>query len=121
MFKFYFERVLVGRSALEGGDPPMGIAHGRLEPTEDYTRFRKLMKPMFDGAGKPVADAKVLSALEARTPDDREIICSSVTIEEWIGLEDPYYLEVMCWGVENPPYAELFPEHEKAYPDQFKG
>lgn len=78
------------------------------------------MKPALDFAGRPLRDTRVLPGLVALTPDGREMTCSSVTIQEFDGIEDPYYLEVICWGVEDPPYPELFPEHEEAYRNQFK-
>jgi hypothetical protein len=40
MYKVYAGPNLVGFSALEAGDAPMGVAFGQLHPTEGYDRIR---------------------------------------------------------------------------------
>jgi hypothetical protein len=39
-FHIYSGSVLVGRSALETGDPPMGVVSGEFEPADGYDPMR---------------------------------------------------------------------------------
>jgi hypothetical protein len=52
MFGIFHGEVLIGRSKLEGGDPPMGVASGRFEPTDAFVPLRNATKPARDGTGK---------------------------------------------------------------------
>jgi hypothetical protein len=60
--------MLVGRSELERGDPPMGVASGRFEPVEAFRSLRNAMRPARDGGGKDQSDIRVLSGLSEYRP-----------------------------------------------------
>jgi hypothetical protein len=55
-YVWYFSWRLIGRSELESGDPPMGVAFGQFEPTDTFAPLRTAMKPARDGAGKEQRD-----------------------------------------------------------------
>ena len=119
MFHIYHDDALIGSSALESGDPPMGIAFGQFKPTDAFAPLRKLMKPTRDGAGKEQHHTRYLSGLRAETADGMALVCVDVSIWEYGEAGDPFMWEANCIGIEQPPYAELFPHHVKAYEDQF--
>ena len=60
MFSIFYDDVLIGRSELERGDPPMGVAFGRFEPTDAFAPLRNAMKLVCNGAGKEQRDARYL-------------------------------------------------------------
>jgi hypothetical protein len=120
MFSIFQGETLIGRSELEGGDPPMRVASGVFEPTEAFTELRKSMKPARDGAGKEQNDIRFLGGLRAVTADGVQLVGAGVEVFEYGEAGEPCAWEVFCVGVESPPYQELFPHHVKAYEDQFK-
>lgn len=121
MFMIYFVDTLIGHSALEGGDAPMGVAAGKFVPTEAFAYLRSRMVYAKDGGGKFNRSIRVLSNLRATTADGTEVVCSGgVEVLEYGDQSKPLGAEVFCSGIGYPTYAELFPHHVKAYEDQFK-
>jgi hypothetical protein len=120
MFCIFHGNVLIGRSKLECGDPPMGVAFGRFEPTDAFAALRAEMTSARDGSGKEQRDMRFLSGLCAKTVGGTVIVCSHVEVIEYGEVDDPLGWEVSCLGIEYPLYNELFPHHVKAYEDLFK-
>ncbi len=120
MFSIFQGETLIGRSELEGGDPPMGVAAGAFEPNAAFAELRESMKPARDGTGKEQNDIRFLSGLRATTAKDVPLVGASVEVFEYGEASAPFAWEVFCVGVEQPSYQELFPHHVKAYEDQFK-
>lgn len=120
MFCIFHGNVLIGRSRLEGGDPPMGVAFGEFEPTDAFAPLRAALTCARDGSGKEWRDMRLLSGLCAKTVGGTVIVCSHVEVIEYGEVGDPLEWEVSCLGIEHPLYDELFPQHVKAYEDQFK-
>jgi|SRR5215475_5587852 len=120
MFGIFHGDMLIGRSELESGDPPMGVAFGQFEPTDAFAPLRNAMKPTRDGAGKEQRDTRYLEGVWARTADGIALVCSHVEVCEYGEADNPLGWEVFCLGIEQPLYGELFPHHVKAYADQFK-
>lgn len=120
MFRIFHRDVLIGRSELESGDPPMGVAVGRFEPTDAFASLRDAMKPARDGAGKERRDMRFLVDVRARSADGTALVCSHVEVCEYGEADHPLGWEVTCFGIEHPHYEELFPHHVKAYEQQFK-
>ena len=121
MFLIYSGDTLIGRSALEGGDPPMGVASGTFVPTDAFSSFRSQMLRAKNGDVKSRVDIKILSNLSAKTADGFLIVCSSgVEVLEYVEQGETFGIEVFCLGIEYPTYAELFPHHVQAYKDQFE-
>lgn len=48
MFHVFHNDILIGRSKLENGDPPMGCAEGQFAPFDEFTKFRKSVTPEQD-------------------------------------------------------------------------
>jgi len=120
MFGIFHGDVLIGRSELECGDPPMGVAYGKFEPADAFTALRFTMEPSTDSAGKETRDMRHLAGLRARTAEGIELVCVYVGVSEYGEADDPLGWEVSCLGIEWPSYEELFPHHVKAYDDLFK-
>jgi hypothetical protein len=120
MFGIFHGDVLIGLSELESGDPPMGVAFGRFEPADAFAPMRNAMKPVRDGTGNELRDTRSLEGLCVRTADGIALVCLHVDVCEYGEADNPLGWEVVCLGIEQPLYEELFPRHVKAYEDQFK-
>jgi hypothetical protein len=110
MFKVFAHDVLVGHSALELGDPPMGVAFGKFIATESYRRIQRECRTNH-------ADQSGL-ALSVTTPEGIHIPCVGVGI---VDLSDQFddEIEVTVFGIPYPLYGELFPEHVSGYEAKF--
>ena len=121
MYAIYLGDVLVGRSALETGDPPMGVASGAFQPTPQFSPLHARGVPAVDGEGKPIADVLVWEGLSAKTPDGADLECEGgVSITGYCPASSPWELEVFCLGIPYPLYEEIFPEHVKSYGSAFQ-
>jgi hypothetical protein len=110
MFEVFAHDVLVGHSALELGDPPMGVAFGKFIATESYRRIQRECRTNH-------ADQSGL-ALSVTTPEGIHIPCVGVGI---VDLSDQFEdeIEVTVFGIPYPLYGELFPEHVSGYEAKF--
>jgi hypothetical protein len=106
-YKIYSRGTLVGTTMLEYGDPPMGVAFGRLIPTEAYATIKATC----------VANHHDQSDLQlsAEKPRGEVIQCAGVGI-----LEGGGDIEVNVLGISAPSYAELFPHHVAQYEGSLK-
>ncbi len=120
VFSIFQGETLIGQSALEGGDPPMGVAAGVFVPTPAFAELRKGMSPARDGTGKEQNDIRFLAGLRATTANGVPLVGAIVEVFEYGEASEPFAWEVFCVGGEQPSYQELFPHHVKAYEDQFK-
>ncbi len=119
MFAIFLDGSLIGHSFLESRDQPMGVAFGKFLPTESFALIRDRMLPMQDHAGSLIPSARhLVLGLTARTTRGIQLVCSGgVAIA---GLEDSGELadlEVSCFGIEHPPYDDLFPSSIKGTND----
>ena len=102
---------VVGSSSLEFGDPPMGVAFGKFNPNERYSRLRALAT-----ADETIQELK----FELRAPDGTVIPCQGgVCIQDLSEDLGPEAMEVEALGIPYPLYEKLFPEHVQAYKAQF--
>jgi hypothetical protein len=104
---------VIGFSELEGGDPPMGVASGRLVPTPAYSSIQPYCINHRE-YWIPIPELTVGLA------GDVPIECSGgVQIIDFSPELGEAGIEVHLNGVTNPPYHELFPHHVEAYKKQF--
>ncbi|WP_349656637.1 hypothetical protein [Xanthomonas sp. 10-10] len=112
-FDILANSVLIGHTAFESGDPPMGAAFGRFIPIATYSAVQPAITQY---AGREVAGIN----LAVRVASTKQLIqCLAVSITDCsseFGAED---LEVAALGIGYPLYAELFPHHVDAYENQF--
>ena len=111
MFAIYAKDILVGHSALEFGDPPMGVAFGKFFPADAYRQIQHECQSNH-------ADQSGL-ALNARTPAGLAVPCVGVSILECAEVSEFEPAEVNVLGIPYPLYGELFPEHVAAYEQLF--
>src|ERR1700761_8589459 len=115
MFDIFYGDILIGRSELENGDPPMGVAYGRFVPPHAFASLRAAMKPARDHAGKEQSDQRYLVNVLAKSANGITLVCSHVDVCEYGEADDPLGWEVSCLGIAYPAYAALFPRHVNAY------
>lgn len=113
-YAVYSEGTLIGHSALESGDPPMGGAFGRFFPLPAYEKFQAKVVAAFnspqDHLGLAVVDTQTGSSLPAQ--GGTQILDASADL----GLEG---LEVHVLGIAYPLYEQLFPGRHAAYKASF--
>ena len=105
---------IIGFSELEGGDPPMGVAHGRFMPTSAYGSVRQFCIDRRD-------QGACFAGLVVETPEGVAIECSGPI--QIIDLSPDFGdngIHIFLHGIVNPPYSELFPQHVEAYRKQFR-
>ncbi len=109
LYQVYAKGVLVGHSALEYGDPPMGVAFGQLIPNAAYSEIRS----------ECISNHLDQSALQlsVRTESGLEISCAGVAILD--STADGASPEVNLLGVPYPLYGELFPDQVSSYEKRF--
>jgi hypothetical protein len=115
-FEIYSRETLVGWTALERGDPPMGCAFGRFFPSSAYLEIRSAV------VGVPENEQSSLH-LSVRVAKTGELLkpvggVSLIDISDELGGEEGR--DVFVYGVGYPRYAELFPEHLIADDNRFK-
>jgi hypothetical protein len=101
---------LVGHSALEGGDPPMGVAIGRFFPQPEYERVKAAVVAAFDSS----QDHLHLSIVdtESGSPLPAEGGIQVLDASDDIG---PEAMQVHVLGIAYPLYEQLFPGRHAAY------
>ena len=99
--------MLIGHSHLEFGDAPMGVAFGSFIPNDLYAS----VKPEIVGSWGNQEHLE----LTASTPNGLPIKCLAVAINDRTADISPEALFVEILGIPYPDYAEIFPEHVKAY------
>jgi hypothetical protein len=110
-FSIYSGLVLVGYSALEYGDPPMGVAFGQLEPADGYAAIQ-------DECSTNHRDQTALD-LSVQTEAGLVIPCVGLAILDYSEELTPPCIEVNIFGIPHPFYGELFPEQVTLYERQF--
>lgn len=101
IFEIYAKDTLVGRSALEQGDPPMGVAFGRIIPADGHRETqRECQTNHFDQSRL---------ALSVKTPAGDLLPCAGVGITDCSNrtgeLAD---IDVAVSGIPYPLYGVLF-------------
>jgi hypothetical protein len=98
--------VCIGWSELEFGDPPMGVAHGRLYPSDLYQASRH---------------AGANANLRVRPSGSDEFLqpAAGVFVEDLSADLGPEGIEVSVLGLDAEIYERLFPHHVRAYENQF--
>jgi hypothetical protein len=113
-YALYSEGTLIGHSALEGGDPPMGVASGRFFPQPAYEKIQAKVVAAFtssqDHLGLVVIDTQTGSSLPAQ--GGAQILDASADV-------GPEGIEVQVLGIPYPLYEQLFPGRYAAYEASF--
>ncbi|PWK41482.1 hypothetical protein LOY55_18290 [Pseudomonas sp. B21-040] len=110
-FSIYSGLVLVGYSALDYGDPPMGVAFGQFEPADEYAAIQNQCSTNHH-------DQTVLD-LSVQTEAGLVIPCAGLAILDYSEELPPPCIEVNIFGIPHPLYGELFPKQVTLYERQF--
>ncbi|WP_139015209.1 hypothetical protein [Xanthomonas cannabis] len=113
-FEILANSVLIGHTAFESGDPPMGVAFGRFFPIAAY---ETVQPAIIQREGREVEGMDFAVRIAS---DGRVIECLAVAITDCSAEFGAEGLEVAVLGIGYPLYAELFPQHVAAYEHQFK-
>jgi hypothetical protein len=108
-FEVYANEKLIGHTAFEGGDPPMGVASGRFIPVPDYAAIQIY----FVSAGGNSVPGMALSVRVSG--GDVIACCGGVHLTDYSAELGPEGLEVSAIGIAYPQYQDLFPTHVAAY------
>ncbi|WP_156025897.1 hypothetical protein [Sulfitobacter sp. 20_GPM-1509m] len=112
MFQFYFDGKLLGFSALEKGDPPMGCAEGNFIPCDEFIIFRDNVPAEEKGEYDDCTNRWI--GLTVTTGEGVQIECHDVVLFEY-ELPDEVELYVDVLGMHHRLYEELFPGRYAAY------
>lgn len=111
MYSVFAASDLVGHTALEKGDAPMGVAFGALLPTDGYDRIK-------EECCKNHRDQSRLQ-LSITTSAGVKIPAVGVSLLDYSLMLDEPEIQANLIGVDAALYEELFPEHVQAYKLQF--
>jgi hypothetical protein len=114
MFFLLFDQMVIGSSALEVSDPPMGCAEGIFLPNESFSLFRARVEPQPDGD----PEVRRWTGLSIRTKDGTQVECIDAVLFEY-QLGDYSELCVDVLGIPYPIYEELFPGRFASYRASF--
>lgn len=106
---------IIGRTELEGGDPPMGVAGGRLVPTPAYRSIQlHCIKHRDRWEAIPELSVSTIGGVRLECSGPIQILDFSPELGET-------EIRIEVCGITKPPYGELFPHHVEAYKKQFEG
>ena len=113
-FEVLAGRTLVGHSELESGDPPMGVAGGKLLPSPEYAKIQPSVIAARESTQEHLGLlVRLVGGQEPPAQGGVHIIDYSVEPGVEAGLE------VEVPGIGYPLYEELFPGHVEDYKAQF--
>ena len=112
-FEVLADSVPIGHTDLEVGDPPMGVASGKLIPLPAYAKVQSHI--VASGGSSPQS-----IVLSIQLVGGQALVCAGVSILDCSADLGPTEIEVTALGISEPPYEELFPHHVAAYANQFK-
>lgn len=99
--------ILAGHASLESGDPPMGVAFGRFEPTAGYLAIQNECR----------ANHIDPSGLRLSEKTESGMVLPSMAIAILDGAEAflPDCVEITILGIPSAFYQALFPDHVIKY------
>lgn len=111
MYSVYAGSDLIGHTALESGDAPMGVAFGLFIPSDGYARVKNVCQQNH-------GDQSELQLAVATEAGDT-IPAIGVSVLDYTVLVNEPEIQVNLIGVEVGLYEALFPKHVQAYRQQF--
>jgi hypothetical protein len=105
---------VIGFSEFERGDPPMGVASGRLVPTPAYASIQRYcIEHREHWVNIPRLTVETLEGVLIECSGGVQIIDFSPELGE-------RGIEIRLNGITSPAYTELFLHHVEAYRKQFR-
>lgn len=99
MFRIQFDGKIIGCTALEDGDPPMGCAEGLFIPSAEFERFQATVP----GEEESDPSIKRWIGLSVSTDEGDQIECIDVVLFEY-NFGDEKELRVDAVGIGSPLY-----------------
>ena len=113
-YKVFAGETLIGYSALESGDPPMGVASGKFMPLAAYEAIRAQCIASRDMSQKHLAFSIV-------QPNGLPLpVTLGISVLDYSAELGPTEIEVHAIGIGYPLYEQLFPAQVAAYAKQFE-
>ena len=109
-YQVFMDKILIGHSDLECGDPPMGVVSGIFLPLPVYERFSSQLIILRDASQKHL----MLSVIR---PNDELIPAQVVKIYDYSTELGEIQIELI--GIAYPLYEELFPDLVAGYHNRF--
>ena len=110
MFEISFQGAVIGHSALERGDPPMGVAEGDFAPSDSFAAFLASVPSQPEND----KDLQRWTGLSLAVPDGALVECQDVVLLR-ADFGDEVELVVAAIGIPYPLYEQLFPGHVETY------
>ena len=121
-FNIYSGDSLIGWSALEHGDPPMGMASGTLHPSGSYSEVRATFRKLYSCGSDVPPDVwhEIESLALWAESEGGKVVSDEVGVLDPSGElpEEPPEVEVRCRDAE--AYERHFPHHIRAYEERFR-
>jgi len=95
---------IIGHCTLTPEDPPMGVAGGRLEPSQEY-----VPETHAGQIGEARNERGAKASLSARSSDLGKIDCAGVFIEDFSEALGEIHVAVL--GIPYPDYENFFGNH----------
>jgi hypothetical protein len=111
-YRILWDETLIGHSALESGDPPMGVAFGKFLPLASYEAVQGRCIAFRDMSQEHLP-------LSVTQPDGQLIPALGVSILDFSIELGASEIEAHVIGIGYPLYEELFPNQVAAYAKQF--
>jgi len=111
MYSVYAGMDLIGHTALESGDAPMGVAYGLFIPSDRYA----LVGNVCQQNHRDQSELQLSVATEA----GNTIPAIGVSVLDYTAMVGEPEIQVNLIGVESALYETLFPAHVRAYQQQF--
>jgi hypothetical protein len=123
-YRIFLGEKEIGRSGLESGDPPMGVAYGKIDfiaGIDAYPFFKKYCQEnnielTLDDEAVAALSTADLTNLRVLKEDGYRIEGEGGSYIEGMGND----FSVNILGIAYPFYGEEFPNLVKLYEDQFK-
>lgn len=114
--------VVIGTTEFEFGDPPMGVARGRLHPSDLYSEVRAKILDAQDesSSARSISQRALSKTLRAETRNGTRLEpCSHVFITDLGDDGDADVIEVTICGLDGDLYTRLFSAHREDYERRF--
>ncbi|QZI69985.1 hypothetical protein K5F93_27140 [Pseudomonas protegens] len=107
-FKIYQGTTLLGGSALESNDPPMGVAWGQFIAAPAYAALQEQVRALTGGADQSSLQLQVYHL-------DQPVPAMGVSLQDYSAECGAEAIEISVLGIGYPLYEQLFPHAVAAY------
>ena len=117
MYRVFYSDDCIAESELENGDPPMGCVSGLLIQSDTIQSFSELLIKLGGTESDGEYRLELNELFRVVGSSDKALHYSGGQIMAYPELDE---VLIDLVGIPYPNYAKLFPDHVKAYENQFK-